>query len=227
MGMFDDVICKYPLPGNPAKSGEDILFQTTNLSCLLLRYTVTEDGHLVVNTDWEDRSTFAGTIEIYRNNVVACGPGIYTRDGEDAHYLRYRITFVSGTVVDIKEVENRHESAVKYRPPVPCQLSEDELTRIAERKAEKLIGKIVYVWRGGQEHGYDAVVVAESELQVVVRDATGKFEIIARSQRDNCFFDSEEDGRRHRKEKEDEWQRQLDEFDDEIANRTRPTKDEP
>lgn len=46
MGMFDELICHYPLPGYP-KDRKSRIFQTKSLDCLMDLYTITEDGRLV------------------------------------------------------------------------------------------------------------------------------------------------------------------------------------
>ena len=54
MGLFDDLICEYPLPGNPPKTAK---YQTKSLGCDLYEYRITSDGTLCVhNCDYEDRS---------------------------------------------------------------------------------------------------------------------------------------------------------------------------
>lgn len=51
MGMYDEIICQYPLPGKPprevlekALSGE---LQTKSFDCLMEKYTITTDGSLL------------------------------------------------------------------------------------------------------------------------------------------------------------------------------------
>ena len=50
MGLFDTVRCRYRLPDSRLQDAE---FQTKDLDCLLLTYTVTEEGRLRV--DFRDR----------------------------------------------------------------------------------------------------------------------------------------------------------------------------
>ena len=45
--------------------------------------------------------------------MVASGPGLYTRSGEDAHFLEYRLTFVAGSVVRVEELKNEYEPALE------------------------------------------------------------------------------------------------------------------
>lgn len=53
MGMYDNLKCDYPLPGNPV----GIEFQTKSFDSLLDDYTILSDGRLMVEVyDIEDRS---------------------------------------------------------------------------------------------------------------------------------------------------------------------------
>jgi hypothetical protein len=49
MGMFDEIICEYPLPRPEL---QHIVFQTKDLDCTLARNTITKDGRLRIET-WE------------------------------------------------------------------------------------------------------------------------------------------------------------------------------
>jgi hypothetical protein len=54
MGMFDNLICKYPLPRPEMQTCE---FQTKDLECVLDSYEITEDGRLVRHEwdyEWQD-----------------------------------------------------------------------------------------------------------------------------------------------------------------------------
>jgi len=54
MGLFDDLICEYPLPGNPPKTAK---YQTKSLECHLYEYLIRSDGTLWVKKYYyEDRS---------------------------------------------------------------------------------------------------------------------------------------------------------------------------
>ena len=53
MGMYDNLRCNYPLPGDPG----DIEFQTKSFDSFLNDYRITESGELLVEEyDIEDRS---------------------------------------------------------------------------------------------------------------------------------------------------------------------------
>lgn len=46
MGMFDHVVCQYPLPDLP-EEGKEWMFQTKDMECNLWTYTITRSGHLI------------------------------------------------------------------------------------------------------------------------------------------------------------------------------------
>ena len=94
MGLFDWIRCDYPLPGEPLP--QSVLdgggLQTKDLDCGLLQYVITKDGVLnrALNDDETPLTDFTGTVNFYGSNIVAYGPGTYTRDGEDAVSVEYR-----------------------------------------------------------------------------------------------------------------------------------------
>lgn len=217
MGMFDEVCCKAELPGNIPASF-DRIFQTKDLSCVMGHYTITSDGNLVDDSGTEDLSTFTGIMVMYWSNIAASGPGVYTAHGEDARYLEYRATFVDGRLTHIEELENKSEPALAYQPP-PAPTPE-ELTLRRTRQAESLVGRTMCVWRGGGDaDGYMVTVVVENSKSWVVEGPDEQFEIIRRSDRDHCFFDSYEDGRRSKEKQKAEWNKKREEFERAVRNR--------
>jgi hypothetical protein len=222
MGMFDYVKCLYPLPDNIP---DDEAFQTKDLTNVLADYTITTDGHLKENSGNEDLSHFTGKIEMYWSNVVASGPGLYTRDGEDAHFLEYAVTFVDGTVARVDQLKNDYEPALERSKFPTWQLpSEEEKRRTAERENEHLTGRRMWVWWGGQESGYPVKVVAENSRELVVQRDDERFEIVPRSSRDRTLFDTYEDGKRYKDERKAEWDRQQQEYEQAIRTRAAARK---
>ena len=217
MGMFDEVVCKYSLPGEPPPQIADAVFQTKDLECLLLTYTITADGFLMEQSG--EPSVFTGAVDMYWSNLVASGPGIYTRDGEDYRSVEYRVTFVSGKVTSIEETENKTQRAAKYKPFHLDLPSEEERAATLARQQESLLGKTLFVQWGGSE-GYLAMVVAESDKELVVQKPDKRFEIIHRTDRDRIFFDSPEDAKRFNDEKSAEWERRRLEYEQEIAEKS-------
>ncbi len=217
MGMFDHVECRYPLPEN-IPAGE--LFQTKDLDNLLLEYTITEDGRLEEKSATADLSEFTGKIAIYWNNIVASGPGLYTRNGEDAHVLEYAITFVDGVARRVEEVKNEYEPALPFSKFAHWQVpSEEEKQQREAREKEPLSGKTLWLWWGGHETGYPVKVVAESSRQLVVQREDEQFEIVHRSARDTLLFDSQEDGKRYVDERKSAWNSRQQEYEEALAAR--------
>lgn len=230
MGMFDNVICRRPLPGNvPTFIQSSHPFQSKSMGCLMDTYEIREDSPLGGSDLWvkhyyenavkglEPVLDFTGVIEFYTNNICASGPGLYTRNGEDAQSVTYRATFVNSKLFEIKELENKSEPALKSRNFLEDfpKLSEAEYAKIKERENESLMGRTIYVLYGGRDKGYLATVVAESPKQLCTsRAETGELEVIHRSSRDSIFFDSEADAFAHRDARKAAWEKRQQEYDD-------------
>lgn len=111
MGMFDDITVYYPLPGNVPGA---IKFQTKDFECLLDKYTVSADGFLhrtSFDTDKTAPFDYTGEVYFYTGNVVASGPGTYTRNGEDAYWIEYKAIFVHGRLTEVELIEYRSDPA--------------------------------------------------------------------------------------------------------------------
>ena len=147
MGMFDYLQCDYPLPGNPPEGVQTATdFQTKNLACLLLHYTITSEGRLVEQGGAEDLTHFTGKVNFYWGNIVASGPGIYTREGEDALSVEYDATFYDGKLTEITEVRNTRERAAKFTSTTFYETETPEERQLSkERSQEKLIGTKAYI----------------------------------------------------------------------------------
>jgi hypothetical protein len=186
-----------------------------------MEYTITADGHLQEDSAAEDRTGFTGTIELYWSNVVASGPGLYTRTGEDAHVLEYRLTFVAGSVVRVDELKNEYEPALASSKFSLWKMpSAEERRSFEERSREPLTGRTMWLWWGGHKTGYAVKVVAESEHQLVLQAEDDRFQILDRFSRDRILFDSQEDGLRYTNERAAEWERRRKEYDAAIQARS-------
>lgn len=248
MGMFDHVICKYPLPGDIPEWAKTN-FQTKDLDCVLDTIEITEDGRLKTRDNWEgektiaDYSNYTGTIDIYASNVCCSGPGIYTREGEPAHYLEYSLTFVNGKVTETKELENRkqlaapaslfHENFQKYNP----QCTEEDRKKRDEWRKESLVGRIMTLKYGGSGAiPYEVEVISENDKELVVRltkdqsvfsyeenlvaKNKGDHEIVNRWQRGSTLFDSVEEAMAYEEKRKREWQEQEESFKKAIEGKT-------
>jgi hypothetical protein len=121
MGMFDEVVCKYPLPGTTETD-----FQTKSFDNMMFKYTITEDGRLLEETHEydvvpEEERPYYGKPEWETNPIVSIFGSlkrvntkeeqidfhgwmeIHTID-KDNNWLAYEIKFTDGKVVEVKDV---------------------------------------------------------------------------------------------------------------------------
>src|SRR5688500_1170508 len=106
MGMYDEIRCKAPLPGNAATFvTPDHWFQTKDLECALGNYEITEDGKLIHVSRMLDQqavdSTIShhGDINFYTANWRAFADGVtYTQNGEDFEHVEYCARFTNGVL---------------------------------------------------------------------------------------------------------------------------------
>ena len=168
----------------------DHWYQTKDLECLMYRYEITADGRLLgvggdVGPSGEPFGLpkYHGVIDFYDA----------ANDGETEESVEYRATFTGGRLVDVAESRRTREAA---RPPCAWRTPAPEVIAQGEaRQAERLVGRTLYVLRGGlgPQKPYAVKVVAESDRQLVFQAVGGEFEIEHRAFRDSLFFDSEED----------------------------------
>lgn len=120
MGMYDEVTCKYPLPGT-----KETDFQTKSFENLMFRYTITEDGRLLEETHEydlvpEEERPFYGKPEWEKPLGKVCGSlkrinieekqidfhgwmEIHTVD-RDNNWLHYKLKFTDGQLVEVKDL---------------------------------------------------------------------------------------------------------------------------
>lgn len=101
MGLFDDVLCEYPLPEWP--DGEEPSFQTKDLECAMLRYRITADGRLLeaeYERDSSGRGRVAGWTDIDYHGYVTFYTSV-PRDG-GREWFEYRAKFTDGELVDLQ-----------------------------------------------------------------------------------------------------------------------------
>jgi len=126
MGLYDDVKCKYKLPGAPRIVQNDV-FQTKDLECMMCSYTITEDGELIYHIyeyyevpeedrphygtpEWDDKpltkligsmgSKFLEDKKINHHGII----NIYTI-AKNNEWWEYEIKFTDGKIVDVKRKE--------------------------------------------------------------------------------------------------------------------------
>jgi hypothetical protein len=83
MGMFDNIQCEYPLPGEPKSPDRD--FQTKDFDCYLDKYTITADGRLLKDAA---EVPFHGMLNFYT----------FTSDNM---WFEYEAKFTDGRLVEI------------------------------------------------------------------------------------------------------------------------------
>lgn len=124
MGMFDDVVCKYPLP-----DCEETSFQTKDLENALFTYTITEEGRLLVEKyglesvpeeerpyygtkDWDDNPishVFGSLRRVDVRTEDTCHHGdvyIYTINEQD-EWIEFKIRFTEGVVSKVEKVDRK------------------------------------------------------------------------------------------------------------------------
>lgn len=163
MGMFDHIICDFPLPNLPSFVQSGHLYQSKDLDCTLATYTIREDGRLLKGGKELD---YTGVLCFYTSNIVGSGAAIYTRNGEDAHSIEFEAIFVNGFLQKLKQTENSIQPAFKSKPFKLPKITDEDRQRIKEREEEDLTGRVLYV--GGISKffpGYSAKVIYSGKKQ--------------------------------------------------------------
>ena len=91
MGMFDWLICEYPLPGKPFTTAPAHRFQTKSFDCTLSTFRITYDGRLVLHDDAGSHVALTGTVNFY--------------DYEPGVWVRYAADFRDGYIQEARQVE--------------------------------------------------------------------------------------------------------------------------
>ena len=213
MGMFDEIRCEYALPGTiPTFVDGNHWFQTKDLPDLALsKFVIGSNGTLERDEDLsgdESMCNFSGSVEFYTSNIVASGPGIYTRNGEDQESTDYTAIFSHG------ELESIIQTSYERKPALPVSMmrgmydtpTESDKATCKTRQEESLIGRTMCVWYGGSTLLPKTVeVIAEGPKEWCVRYEDESLELISRWSRDRTFFDSKEDGQKHKDERSATW----------------------
>lgn len=231
-GLYDTIICRYPLPGElPAFIEAGHRFQTKDLAYRLATYEITAEGRVLQThpgawgdpePNWRPSDTHHhGTLDFYTGNTAASGPGgIYTRDGSDSEFVEYRATFDRGQLVSIVETERTREPALpiarkmeRERTQIPTT---DDIATFEARQAESLVGRTMFFRYGSWDDsrpGDPVVVVAEGPKEWCVKLPDGGLKIIDRRSRDRLLWDSQEDERAAKKDRDDAYSAERAEYD--------------
>ena len=106
MGMFDTIICEYPLPDE----WENANFQSKDLKCELDTYVITSGGRLVLKRDSSVTDTnHHGFLYFYdfplgSYDVRLDGAHRYSTLRDDARLITYEAKFTDGQLVEIKRL---------------------------------------------------------------------------------------------------------------------------
>jgi len=136
MGMFDTVLCEYPLPD---ARHQDLDFQTKDLECLLDTYIITREGRLVqqaTNRGWgadldhDVEWPLHGDIRIYTS----------VKEEDTTSWIEYVVRFTHGRVEWIRPFEEVRRDPNLARPdwaPPPLDPSAlDEPEEVPEPEAQ-------------------------------------------------------------------------------------------
>lgn len=125
MGMYDTIVCKYPLPmpDNPkGYSGSDD-FQTKDLDLSLSNYTIDENGQLFIHRfegEWEpgnkDADSFIGKLGYFKttkkwieqlNTTITVIFYDYQQSNNTDYdyFIEYEAVFVNGKITSVKLIE--------------------------------------------------------------------------------------------------------------------------
>lgn len=211
MGLFDYVVCKYPLPNSPSGVIQNADFQTKDLDCTMNRFVLTADG--VLTNDEGHLVTVTVDLNIYCSNVVASGPGTYTANGEDEEWAEYNIHLFDGRVQSIDTVSTGRRPALKAADHrdhrTEAEISEQGAI---EQRAQDyisspdLIGKPICLWWGGQETGELKEVLFRRNGEFIVAGEFG-LETLKQFQAGSTVFASLDDGKRWNEIQRNAWAR--------------------
>jgi len=125
MGMYDSIVCKYPLPmpDDPkGYSGSDD-FQTKDFDQSLATYTIDENGQLFIHRyegEWEpgnkDSKSFIGKIgyfkttkkwleELKTTTTIIFYDYIHSQNTDYDYFIEYESVFVNGKITSVKLIK--------------------------------------------------------------------------------------------------------------------------
>lgn len=207
MGMYDYIVCSYPLPGkSPFATNQQ--YQSKSLDCQMAVYEIGEDGQLrqyergAFETEFDTAPIpFQGVLEFYHSNWSSAAYGmIFTPDGEDYESVTYEVTFVNGMVQKIVETERKRTPSLSREVYQRLEtLFQDDKPVIDDSEPE--VGTEMYVLWGSIDRnldGYPVKLVAKTSRAWAFVGPDDKMEMIDPSQLGNCLFHSEADAKAQR-----------------------------
>lgn len=130
MGMYDTIICKYPLPtpGDPKGYSGSEDFQTKDLDCSLSVYEIDSNGQLLINKteghfvegDKKSKDIFGkiGHYEVTKRwNEFVCKTSeicmydyIHSNGTEYDYFIEYKVIFIDGLIDEVQLVKFEAEN---------------------------------------------------------------------------------------------------------------------
>lgn len=227
MGMFDYLVCKAKLPGEPPEFVKEPghQFQTKSLDCCLATIEITEDGFLTGYPDYH------GIVTFYDGNSGACGYGFhFTKHGEDYEWVEYSAGFSLGKLQAIVETVRRSEPALPiaelnavsplHKPP-----DREAIKAHQERIAKSYTGHELWYARGGRtaSEGYKVKVLAEDDKKLVLQSDKNGIELEYRRFIGSILFDSMEQAIEHEEASKSDDEAIKAKFAAMLANRKIPS----
>lgn len=216
MGMFDEIICQYPLPSVPPSwATPDQRYQSKSLDCQMAVYEIGEDGKLrqcqggAFEHEFDATPiSFAGALEFYHSNWCTAAYGlVFTPDGADLEDVTYQATFVDGTVKEIVETERKRTPSLSREVYHSLHgMFQEDKPVINETEPE--VGVEMYVLWGSIDRdlsrGYPVRLIAKTSRDWVFTTKNDEAETIDPHQLGNILFHSKTDADAQRT-----WEHQL------------------
>ena len=218
MGMYDYIVCRYPLPGTPPDfcASKDHQYQSKDLDCSLAVYEISEAGELrQVDSGASAKLSeprpvaFHGVLQFYDGNVTACAFGAsFTQNGEDSEWVAYEASFVNGTVQTINEVERERQPALAQHllREIDAKFDKDK-PQVTMTEPEN--GQGMYLQWGGSTKGFPVTFLAKTQREWAVAEENGRIQKLRPSDLGRVLFHSQEESDRTKawREKTEELKR--------------------
>lgn len=205
MGMYDLVICRYPLPGTPPDfcASLDHQYQSKSLDCVMATFEITEAGELKrvsssfsQEMDQPEPVSFHGVLQFYDGNTTGYAFGVsFTAAGEDEEWVAYEATFTNGIVQSMVETEREKQPALAQHllDEIDAKFEKDE-PQVTMTEPE--IGQSMYLqWRGSGK-GYPVTLLAKTQREWAVADEKGKLNTLRPTDLGRLLFHSQEESDR-------------------------------
>lgn len=103
MGLYDEILCEFPLPGWPA--GAEPLFQTKDLDCCMERYRISEAGRLLTTRYQRGEETPTRELDTEYHGYLVFYTSVERQDRRE--WFEYRAKFTDGQIVELQRIAER------------------------------------------------------------------------------------------------------------------------